>query len=518
MHITFFRQKVDKIRSHLSTTAVLRPPLTVDPQSENVQPLCSFFNITQGEVEDVIRKMNPSTCALDPFPSALLKANISAISPFITKIINHSLLAGYIPSALKTAVIRPLLKKSTLDPENLSNYRPISNLPFLSKILEKIVAAQLHNHLTHNSLFEKFQSGFRHGHSTETALVRVTNDLLMAADSGSPSLLILLDLTAAFDTVDHNILLHRLQHTIGLSDNVLNWFTSYLTDRTEHVALGKARSLTHKVICGVPQGSVLGPTLFTLYLLPLGRVISKHGISYHCYADDTQLYLRTTSTSTTPLPTSTLTTCLEEIEAWMTLNFLHLNSSKTEAILVGTPHQLRSSTITSITFSGQNIPLSASVTNLGVKIDPQLTFDTHIKHLCKTSFYHLRNIAKLRPTLTLADAEKLVHFFVSSRLDYCNALLIGISGRSIQRLQYIQNSAARILMRVRKYDHITPILKSLHWFHSELSTRSPSSLTSAFMDMLPNTSRIFSPPSPPHAPSVLQTQTPFKPPEPSSEP
>ncbi|XP_053170466.1 uncharacterized protein LOC128354229 [Scomber japonicus] len=164
-----------------------------------------------------------------------------------------------------------------------------------------------------------------------------------------------------------------------------------------------------------------------------------------------------------PTPVPPYSALTFNIKTWMELNFLQLNSSKTEVILVGTPHQLRSSTITSITFSGQNIPLSLSVTNLGVKMDPQLSFDTHIKHLCKTSFYHLRNITKLRPTLTLADAEKLVHAFISSRLDYCNALLIGISGKSIQRLQYIQNSAARILMRVRKYDHITPILKSLHW-------------------------------------------------------
>ena len=462
MHINFFKQKVNNIRSHLSITTAL-PLQTADPPIDSVQTLCSFSSITKEEVEDVIRKMKPSTCALDPFPTALLKANISAVSPLITNIINHSLLAGHIPSALKTAVIRPTLKKPTLDPEVLSNYRPISNLPFLSKVLEKTVAAQLQDHLIQHHLFEKFQSGFRYGHSTETALVRVTNDLLMAADTGSPSLLILLDLTAAFDTVDHNILLHRLQYTIGLSGNVKNWFTSYLTDRTEHVALGKAKSHTNNVTCGVPQGSVLGPTLFSLYMLPLGSVISRHGLSYHCYADDTQLYIRTTPTSSAPLPTSTLTTCLEEIEAWMKLNFLQLNSHKTEAILVGTPHQLRSPTITNITFSGKNIPLSTSVTNLGVKMDPQLNFDTHIKHLCKTALYHLRNIAKLRQSLTLADAEKLVHAFVSSRLDYCNALLIGIPGKSIQRLQYIQNSAARVLMRVRKHDHITPILKSLHW-------------------------------------------------------
>ncbi|XP_072573217.1 uncharacterized protein [Paramormyrops kingsleyae] len=152
---------------------------------------------------------------------------------------------------------------------------------------------------------------------------------------------------------------------------------------------------------------------------------------------------------------STLTTCLEDIKAWMKLNFLQLNSSKTEAILVGTPHQVSTSTITSISFSESFY--------LGVKMDPHLTYDTHIQQLCKTSFYHLRNIAKHRPLLTLADAEKLVHVFVSSRLDYCNALLIGIPSKSIQKLQYVQNSAARILMRVRKFNHITPILKTLHW-------------------------------------------------------
>ncbi len=147
----------------------------------------------------------------------------------------------------------------------------------------------------------------------------------------------------------------------------------------------------------------------------------------------------------------------------MSQHVLQLNGSKTEAILVGTPHQIQTSVISSVTFSGQNIPLSTSVTNLGVKMDSHLTFETHVKQLCKTSFFHLRNIARLRPMLTIEDAEKLVHAFVSSRLDYCNALLIRIPGKNLQKLQYIQNSAARILMRVRKYDHITPILKTLHW-------------------------------------------------------
>ena len=144
-------------------------------------------------------------------------------------------------------------------------------------------------------------------------------------------------------------------------------------------------------------------------------------------------------------------------------NSLQLNSNKTEALLIGTPHQVHSSPISQLTFDGQTIPLSTSATNLGVRFDPHLTFKDHIKHLCKTSFYHLRNISRLRPTLSLPAAEQLVHAFISSRLDYCNGLFIGIPGKTIQKLQYIQNSTARVLMRARKHEHITPILQSLHW-------------------------------------------------------
>ncbi len=218
--------------------------------------------------------------------------------------------------------VKPLIKKPQLDPSELANYRPISNLPFMSKILEKVVSAQLCSFLQKNDLCEEFQSGFRPRHSTETALVKITNYLLLASDQGCISLLVLLDLSAAFDTIDHDILVDRLQNYTGIQGQALRWFRSYLSDRYHFVYLNGESSQLSPVKYGVPQGSVLGPLLFSIYMLPLGNIIRKYGISFHCYADDTSKL-------------SKLTECVKNVKDWMTNNFLLLNSDKTEILLIG---------------------------------------------------------------------------------------------------------------------------------------------------------------------------------------
>jgi len=278
--------KVHDIRASIN-------PSSVDT-SCGLSPQCSwstFSPVTEEDIKGLVKKVKPSSSPLDVMPTLLLLNVFDVVGPYVVKLINLSLLTGSVPSSFKQTVVSPILKKPNLDSFEPNNYRPISKLPFLSKILERVVAGQLTAFLDGNNFINKFQSGFRKCHSTETALLKVSNDIMMAADSGQYSVLILLDLSSAFDTLDHNVLINRLRNETGFSGSVLNWFSSYLSDRSFCVSINNILSEMTPLSYGVPQGSVLGPILFLLYIRPLGEII--HGfknVSYHFYADDIQLY------------------------------------------------------------------------------------------------------------------------------------------------------------------------------------------------------------------------------------
>ncbi len=324
--INYFTSKINTIRDQ---TVTIQLPEAVSHQIVHYrspeEQFHSFSTIGEEELYKLVKSAKPTTCMLDPIPSKLLKEMLPEVIDPLLAIINLSLSLGYVTKTLKLAAIKPLIKKPQLDPKYLVNYRPISNLPFLSKILEKVASSQLYSFLEKNYICEDIQSGFRPSHSTETALIRVTNDLLLSSDRGSISL-VLLDLNAAFDTIDYNILLNRLENFVGIRGSALAWFKSYLSDHHQFVAVNEEVSYRSQEQYGVPQGSVLGPLLFTLYMLPLGNIIRKHGVSFHCYADDTQLYISSRPGETHQI--EKLMECIVDIKNWMTNNFLLLNSEK----------------------------------------------------------------------------------------------------------------------------------------------------------------------------------------------
>ena len=197
-----------------------------------------------------------------------------------------------VPKNFKQAFVRPLLKGTKLNADDLKkNYRPVSNLSFVSKQLERVVATRLSKHLSEKNLCETLQSAYKSNESTETALLRVSNDILRAMDNGKVGILILLDLSVALDTVDHSLLIQRLQNEAGLTRTALSWFIYYLENRCQRFITQGEISSEQQLWFGVPQGSVLGPQFFSLYITLLGRIIRKHGLDYHFYADDSQLYI-----------------------------------------------------------------------------------------------------------------------------------------------------------------------------------------------------------------------------------
>ena len=345
----------------------------------------------------------------------------------------------------------------------MKNFRPVSNLSFMSKIVEKVVAKQLTEYLDCNNLLPKLQSGFRRFHSTETAVLKVLSDVCSAIDQGQVALLALLDVSAAFDTVDHTILLDRLSISYGISGTVHAWISSFVCGRSQTVHFGGTTSSSSKVRYGIPQGSTLGPLLYVLYTADVAKLVEKLGFKVHLYADDTQLYGYSSSSGSVSLAMNILS-AIDSVKSWMSSNRLRLNYDKTQFIWFGTRQQLAKRDIHQLKAVSEALTSDDSVRNLGVLVDSELKFHEHFSKLSQNCFFQLRRMRSIRRSVSREAMLTLAHAFISSRVDFCNSLFLGVSSCLLDRLQSVMNATARLILNIPKFGHISDEIRAnLHW-------------------------------------------------------
>ena len=465
----FFVGKVEKIRSTVIEEQNLRTTRSRVYQT----PVCcfeEFEEVSPERLKKMIKDMPDKTCDLDPIPTWLVKGCVDELAMVLCKFINLSLRSASVPELLQQALVFPTIKNPHGDKDTLTNYRPVSNLSFVSKLLEKVVLDQLNSYLNENELLNKHQSGYRVGHSCETLLMGMFDDLLRDLDEGKVTGLFLLDMSAAFDTVDHGKLLEVLEGRFGVKGSVLDWFASYLQTRTYRVNVEGELSRIIHLICGVPQGSLLGPVLFLLYIEELQDLVKPFGLRIKLYADDSQLYISLVPTDEENWNAvkERIEECLLSVKTWMSEHWLKCNEAKTEFLLLGKNSALDKLVFQpTVDFGGVEInPVEFTGTagkTLGVLLDSNLSMERQINSVKRQCGMLLKNLWQVNRCLDKSTKILLVKQLIISRLDYCNILYCGLPKKLLDSLQRVLNSCVRFVYGLHGHqDSYMPYLKEIH--------------------------------------------------------
>ena len=460
--LKYFQEKIEKIRAKFPPQEVKRKGRT----KPGVKQLSTFSPTTAEELRKIISEHGVKSSPEDPLPAEVLKQNLDTFLPFWVEIVNLSLETACMDK-VKSSVVLPLIKElnSMTDTENYKNYRPVSNLVFIGKLIERVVDIRLQDHLDANNLNIKEEYGYKQSHSTEMLLTYVSNTLLEACDKKIPSVVLLLDLSAAFDTVDHDKLLLIMEEEIGITGVALEWFRAFLTNRTQKVKIGDSYSDVALLLFGVIQGSILGPRLFNIYIRSVYKRVQPTQFEIVGFADDHQLIKQFLIQLRVKTLGDDIRNCLEEIAEWMREHFLCLNQSKTKILVVAPPSVKEKIKINGVILDEGCIRFVESAKNLGVVIDSMLTFEEQIEKLVKSCFLTIRRLSKVRIYLTQHQLQVLVSSLVFSKLDYCNSLYYGLPTYTIKKLQHVQNCCARLVWKqsIPARSSLNGIFLALHW-------------------------------------------------------
>ena len=421
----------------------------------NSQNSLYLYPTTIEEVSKTVSNMKHGfATGHDSLNNSILKHIINCILDPLVHIINSSLQNGVFPEKMKIAKVIPLYKSG--DSKELGNYRPISILPTMSKILEKIVAKRLRGFLESNDLFYGKQFGFRTSHSTELAINYLNSQLCKSVDKGHYSCGIFLDLSKAFDTVNIDILLLKMEK-YGIRGLCLDWFKSYLHDRQQYVSINNDNSKTLSLSCGVPQGSVLGPILFLIYINDIHKSSSK--LNFISFADDTTAYYSDNSIESM---IDVINNELKLLNIWLKLNKLTLNVAKTKYIIFSSTmrlHKLKNKHHNALIINDQTVERVNNIKFLGVILTDNLKWDKHINMLANKLSKSIGILTKLKYFLPSNILLKIYNILVLPHLNYCIGVWGNTESYNLERLFLLQKKAIRSIGHTGFLDHTAPLFK-----------------------------------------------------------
>ena len=463
----YFIEKIEKIRQGFR---VLTRPL-MDGLDTYLGPVMTEFALVSPEcLKKIVLSKPIKSSPEDPLPGFLFKNCLDQLLPALTELVNLSLSTGSM-EGLKDSIITPILKKVDSDSELLKNYRPVCNTLYLSKTIERTVLVQANDHMDRTKAHTPNQSGYKPFHSCETLLLKVTNDIFTNLDNSKCSIAVLLDLSAAFDTVDHDELLSILWSQLGFRGTVFQWFENFLGGRKQAVIIDGHKSEFRNNRYGVPQGSVIGPFLFNIYVRGLMRLMEEEGFSAHGYADDHQFLFRFQIDFQATVVRGLIPRSIDLINKWMNRYFLKLNPSKTQVIVFHPDSKHSNIAFSQLILSDcSRVQISKQVYNLGVTLDSKMSFSPHISASISQGYRLIRNITGIRKFISRENLKTLVNSIIIAKFDNCNSLYAGISAYDTGRLRKFQNSCARLIYNKKKRDHVSGILQELHWLPCEART------------------------------------------------
>ena len=417
-----------------------------------------FEKTTTAQVFSLLSKLSQSKATgLDNISAKLLRQCPDLLAESLTVIFNQSLITGIFPDEWKSARVTPLYKNSGKRNEP-TNYRPISVIPVVAKVFERIIYEQVYHYLIKNSILTCHQSGFRSLHSTVTALLEATDSWAMNIDRGLINAVVFLDLKKAFDTVDHEILLRKLQY-YGLRQSSYKWFASYLDNRTQICQINCRKSTPKSLKCGVPQGTILGPLLFLLYINDLPNCLQFS--LPRMYADDTSL---TFASADVQDVNDCLNYDLSKVYTWLSANKLTLNLTKTEFMLIASRQKLSNlSDSPSLTINNMTVEQVSSTKSLGVCIDQTLNWESHIENISKKIASAIGAIKRIRHQIPFNVVVNVYNSLVQPHFDYCCEVWADCNKGLSDRLQKLQNRAARILMSANYDSNLNDLFRALRW-------------------------------------------------------